>query len=622
MNQWKPGLGAWRVDDGCQFRVWAPNAKSIDIMLESEETSSRILSLKPCRDGYFTLVVPELKAGARYRYRIDSDRCLPDPASRFQPQGIHGPSQVIDPSSFSWSDASWNGVPLEDLVFYELHVGTFSAEGTFAGVRKKLEFLKNLGITAIELMPVADFSGNRNWGYDGVDLFAPARCYGSPENLRELVNAAHTLGIAVFLDVVYNHLGPEGAYLGAFSPYYFSAKHKSPWGDAVNLDDHHSDSARHFFIENALHWVHEYHIDGLRLDATHAMVDDSPTHFLKELAQKVRASLPKHRNVLLIAEDDRNEARLIQSADQGGYELDGVWADDFHHHMRVLLAKDSDGYFQDFSGNIEDLAQTLCQGWFYSGQHSRFRNEPRGTGTEGMPLEKFVHCIQNHDQIGNRALGDRLNQSVDLRTYRAASALLLFSPATPLLFMGQEWAANSPFCYFTDHPEELGKLVTQGRRDEFRHFKTFSDPESRKQIPDPQALTTFTQSRLNWQEPETEPHAGILRLYQLLLGLRQKEFSGKESRFSVETANENILLLRREKDNKNPFLLAVCLKGQGQVTLGTTPVTQPPAGKKWNVVLTTEDLQFTANPSPPEVCEAENKTLDFKGPCAVLLHTN
>jgi len=293
MTGWRPSLGAWIAQNGVQFRVWSPESRSIDLMVQCPETSASVLPLQPSGDGYFTGVFPDIQTGTRYQFRIDGGPSYSDPASRFQPDGVHGPSQLVDPSLFRWTDNHWTGLAMEDLILYELHVGTFTPVGTFNGVREKLSALRDLGITAVELMPVADFPGNRNWGYDGVDLFAPARCYGTPDELRHLVNEAHALNIGVFLDVVYNHLGPDGAYLGVFSPYYFSARHKSPWGAGVNLDDKHCRQVRHFFIENALHWTHEYHIDGLRLDATHAMVDDSPTHFLKELADKVHASLAK-----------------------------------------------------------------------------------------------------------------------------------------------------------------------------------------------------------------------------------------------------------------------------------------------------------------------------------------
>ena len=403
-------------------------------------------------------------------------------------------------------------------VFYELHVGTFTPEGTFRGVLERLPYLKNLGITAIELMPVADFPGNRNWGYDGVALFAPARCYGEPGDLRALVDAAHQHGLAVYLDVVYNHLGPDGAYANVFSPHYFTDRHQSPWGSGVNLDGPHSAEVRRFFIENALHWVHEYHIDGLRLDATHAMQDDSPVHFLAELTTTVREQ--SGRPVLFVAEDHRNLARMLRPVAAGGWGIDAVWADDFHHQARVHVAHDHEGYYADFTGRAEDLATTLRQGWFFSGQHSTFLGGPRGSDPSGLSPKQFVVCIQNHDQIGNRADGARLHHEVDEGTFRALSTLLLLLPQTPLLFMGQEWAASSPFLFFTDHADDLGRKVTEGRRQEFSAFAAFADPARRAAIPDPQDPRTFARSRLQWDEAERDPHARMRRLYQRLLEIR------------------------------------------------------------------------------------------------------
>ncbi len=623
MIGWKPGLGAWTTPDGTRFRVWSPIARSIDLIVESSpKTPQSVRTLQPSGDGYFTGVFPDIQIGSHYRFRIDGLNAYPDPASRFQPDGVHGFSQVVDPSRFLWTDAGWPGLKMEDLILYELHVGTFTAAGTFNGVREKLKALQDLGITAIELMPVADFPGNRNWGYDGVDLFAPSRCYGTPYEMRHLVNEAHALNIGVFLDVVYNHLGPDGAYLGEFSPHYFSSRHKSFWGDAINFDDEHSRHVRNFFIENALHWIHEYHIDGLRLDATHAMVDFGPTHFLKELAQKVHASVSKDRNVLFIAEDDRNQSQLILPADKGGYGLDGVWADDFHHQMRSLLTGDNEGYFQDFSGSVQDLAKTIGQGWFYTGQNSLFMKHPQGTSTEGIPKNKFIHSIQNHDQVGNRALGDRLHATVDLASFRAVSALHLLSPATPLIFMGQEWGADTPFCYFTDHPEPLGKAVAEGRRNEFRHFKTFSEPSAVLSIPDPGALSTFVSSKLNWEEQSLQPHAGMLALYRDLINLRRTEPALKEkfnSALQAEALGENTIALKRLAADKFSLLVVACLKGAEKIIIGTHSSTRPPEGKQWNLLWTTEDAHYTDTPSVPLITnENENIVLNFQGPCTLV----
>jgi maltooligosyltrehalose trehalohydrolase len=501
---------------------------------------------------------------------------------------------VVDPGAFQWSDHDWTGLPLSAAVIYELHIGTFTPDGTFAAAAARLPYLADLGITAVELMPVADFAGARNWGYDGVCLFAPARCYGTPDDLRRLIDAAHRLELAVLLDVVYNHFGPDGAYASVFSPYYFSARHASPWGPTVNLDDAHHLHVRQFLTENALHWLHEYHVDGLRLDATHALVDEGPTHFLRDLSASVRASLPE-RTVLLVAEDDRNLATIVRSPAEGGWGLDAVWADDFHHHVRRLAAGDRDGYFQDFSGTTEAIAATLRQGWFYCGQPSASRGEGRGTAPDGISVERMVICLQNHDQVGNRAFGDRLHHRIDLPVFRALTALLLFAPETPLLFMGQEWAATTPFLYFTDHHPALGRLVTEGRRTEFSRFAAFSDDATRARIPDPQASSTFDASRLLWDERDHGIHAGVLCLHRELLGLRRGEPALRtHDRFTVLALDDDCIGLLRGTDAQS-LLLVVRLRGEGSIEAGTLTGN----ATRWTTVLTTEEPQFLAGPDAP-----------------------
>jgi malto-oligosyltrehalose trehalohydrolase len=383
-------------------------------------------------DGAFAVTLTDVNAGDRYAYLLDGEGPFPDPSSRYQPEGVHGPSQIIDPSQFAWSDQGWRGVRLQDALIYELHVGTFTRAGTFAGVMERLPYLADLGITAVELMPVADFPGRWNWGYDGVSLFAPARCYGAPDDLRGLVDTAHRLGLVVVLDVVYNHFGPDGAYLPTFSSSYLSTQHRTPWGAAVNLDGEHSSQVRSFFIENALHWLTEYHFDGLRLDATHGFVDESPCHFVRELTASVRESI-SDRSVLLFAEDERNLNAIVRPFDQGGWGLDAVWSDDFHHQIRRLSAGDRDGYYQDLSGSTVDLATTLNRGWFYSGQHSDYLGEPRGTDPSGVPLNRMVFCIQNHDQVGNRPFGSRLHDRIDPALFRAAASLAARQDLHPAL---------------------------------------------------------------------------------------------------------------------------------------------------------------------------------------------
>jgi maltooligosyltrehalose trehalohydrolase len=455
-----------------------------------------------------------------------------------------------------------------------------------------------------------------------VDLFAPARCYGKPDDLRRLVNEAHRLGLAVILDVVYNHLGPDGNYLGAYSPSYFTDRHQTTWGAALNFDGAQSAQVRHFFIENALHWVHEYHVDGLRLDATHAIADDSPRHFLAELAARVRASAPE-RHILLIAEDHRNLAHMVKPEREGGWALDAVWADSFHHQMRRLLAGDAEGYYRDFTGTTADLATTMRKGWFYCGQFSHYLGRPRGTDPAGIRPRQFVYCLQNHDQIGNRALGERLHHQIDLAAYRAASVLLLCGPATPLLFMGQEWAASTPFLYFTDHPPVLGKLVTEGRRQEFRHFSAFSDPQARDKIPDPQAASTFLASKLAWDERAREPHASVHRLYQRLLHLRRTELALRSARgedFEVAALNEGAILLKRTAPGGAALLIVVQLRGGGTADLRGQPMLTSQTGMPWEVVLTTEDEPFSADPRPPRIdCSADAPIIQFQRPTAVIL---
>jgi maltooligosyltrehalose trehalohydrolase len=587
---WRLPIGANVVAGGTRFRIWAADAHQVEVVLYDPARPTTIQMLVAEGDGYFAADVPGVGPGAWYMYRVDGGEPRPDPAARSQPESVHGPSCVVDPAAFVWTDTGWYGLPREDLVIYELHVGTATPEGTFDALIGRLDDLRALGVTAIELMPVADFPGERSWGYDGVCLFAPARTYGGPEGLRRLVDAAHARGLAVLLDMVYNHLGPDGNYLRQFSRAYFTDRHVTPWGEALNFDGPDSQPVRAFFIANACYWAHEYHIDGLRLDATHAILDESPTHILAELAASVRATLPPDRHFQLIAENERNDPTLARPPAAGGYGLDGIWADDFHHQMRVALAGDRDGYYADYRGTASDLAATLRQGWFYTGQDSPYLGQPRGAPADDLPFPAFIHCIQNHDQIGNRALGDRLHHQIGLDAYRAATALLLLSPATPLLFMGQEWAASSPFQFFTDHHEELGRLVTEGRRAEFATFAAFAGAA----VPDPQALETFVRSKLRWTERAEPPHAGVLRLYRDLLDLRRQHPALRErSRDSVAVValGERTLALRQSTAvAPGAALLALVHLGGAlaHVDLGAQVETAAPGGYHWAPMLDSE----------------------------------
>ncbi|WP_257457580.1 malto-oligosyltrehalose trehalohydrolase [Archangium lipolyticum] len=537
-------LGAWvEPGTGVRWRVWAPGHHKVEVVLFGRDGQPG--SSLPMADeghGFFSTTLPGEGAGVRYKLRVDGEGPFPDPWSRSQPDGVHGPSEVVVPD-FAWTDAAWKGPDPEAQVIYEVHVGTATPEGTFEALIPRLRSLKALGITTLELMPLASFPGSRNWGYDGVDLFAPQAEYGGPQGLRRLIDAAHAEGLAVLIDAVYNHYGPDGNYLRCYSPYYFTGRHHTPWGEAVNYDGEGAEVVRSLVLSNVEMWIRDYHADGLRLDAAHAIIDDGRSHLLTEIAERARASAPGRR-VVVIAEDERNDTRLVRPPAQGGYGLDGVWADDFHHQMRRAFAGDSEGYYRDYTGSAEDLARTLRQGWFYEGQTSQVHGRARGTPVEGTEPWRLVHCIQNHDQVGNRAHGERLGADVSPAAFRAMSTLLLLSPYTPLLFMGQEWNASTPFLYFTDHNAELGKLVTEGRRKEFAGFARFAGEE----VPDPQAVETFARSRLDWSEAERPEHAGVLALYRELLHLRATDPALRHNRrgqYDARPLGEHALVLER-----------------------------------------------------------------------------
>ncbi|MBI4507535.1 MAG: malto-oligosyltrehalose trehalohydrolase [Chloroflexi bacterium] len=552
--RWELPFGAQVLPEGTRFRVWAPRARRVEVELYRRSRTAHY-PLSPADDGFHAGLVPGVRAGARYRYRLDGGPSYPDPCSRSQPEGPHGPSAVVDPRAVPWRDGAWPGLRADGLVIYECHVGTFTPGGTFGGVVGQLGALKRLGVTAVELLPVAEFPGRWNWGYDGVDLYAPYHGYGGPRGLRRLVDTAHRAGLGVVLDVVYNHLGPDGNYLRAYSDDYFTDRYRTPWGEAINYDGPGSRWARELVIENACYWLVEYRVDGLRLDATHAIFDRSPRHILAELAERARAAAG--RPVVIIAEDHDNDVRFIRPTERGGYGLDDLWADDFHHAVRVFLTGDHEGYFRDYRGTTAEIAHAIQDGFVYQGQPSRHFGRPRGTVVTDESARAFVFCIQNHDQVGNRAHGERLSHLVDAPRYAVASAVLLLAPETPLLFMGQEFAASSPFLYFTDHVPELGRLVTAGRRDEFRHFAAFRDPVLRETIPDPQAEQTFRRSQLDMGERRR--NAAVLRLYRDLLRVRRSDtvLAAQDRRRTRATAlGEQIVAVHRWSGAGQRVLLA------------------------------------------------------------------
>jgi maltooligosyltrehalose trehalohydrolase len=540
---WQLDLGATCLDGGeTRFRVWAPRVESLSVRLLCGETS-RTVPLRSEADGYFVGTAGETRAGDCYFYRLDDETERPDPASRFQPQGVHGPSQIVDPRGFPWGDSGWKGMPLEEYVIYELHVGTFTEEGIFAAVIPRLDYLAELGVTAVELMPVAQFPGDRNWGYDGVYPFAPQSSYGGPEGLKRLVDACHRRGLAVILDVVYNHLGPEGNYLGCFGP-YFTDRYRTPWGEAVNFDGPDSDAVRHYFISNALYWVTEYHVDALRLDAIHGIFDFSALHILQELAEAAHGEARRlGRAVPVIAESSLNDVRTITAPQKGGHGLDAQWDDDFHHALRTLLTGERDGYYVDF-GEFSQLAKAFREGFVYSGQYSRYRRRRHGSSSAGLAPGRFVVFSQNHDQVGNRMRGERLGHSAGPEKLKLAAGAVLLAPYLPLLFMGEEYGELAPFPYFIHHGDpELVTAVRRGRGEEFAAFAWQGE------IPDPQDEATFLSAKIEPELRREGMHRTLFALYRELIRLRKalpplRRLSREETEVA-EIAAAKVLVLRR-----------------------------------------------------------------------------
>jgi len=508
-------IGADYLGNGrCEFTVWAPLLKDLTVRIVSP--SELIVSMKHEDGGYWKALVENTYPGSRYFYRLDNERERPDPASHFQPDGVHGPSQIVDHSSFKWTDEAWKGIPFHEMIMYELHTAAFTKEGTFDAIIQGLDYLNALGVNAIEIMPVAQFPGERNWGYDGTYPFAVQNSYGGTDGLKRLVNECHIKGIAVILDVVYNHLGPEGNYLRDFAP-YFTDKYKTPWGQAINFDDAYSNDVRNYFIENALHWFGNYHMDALRLDAVHGITDMSAKPFLQELAEKVdEFSGHKERKCYLTAESNLNDSRLIRPKEQGGFCIDAQWNDDFHHCIHTLLTREHDGYYIDF-GKMSHLVKSMKEGFVYSGEYSAYRKKNHGNSSRDIPAHKFIVFSQNHDQIGNRAVGGRLSQTQSFEKLKLAAGLVLLSPYIPLLFMGEEYGETAPFQYFISHSDEsLIEAVRRGRREEFASFGW------KGEVPDPQAESTFLNSKINIGLHQEGRHNVLFRFYKELIRLRKE----------------------------------------------------------------------------------------------------
>jgi maltooligosyltrehalose trehalohydrolase len=497
-----------------RFRLWAPSARSVALVVEGADRARALWPMTPTGEGWYDVVIEHARPGLRYRYRIDDEIDVPDPASRFAPEGVHGPSMLVEPTAFAWRDSDWRGHAREELVIYELHIGTFTREGTYAALRSRLPELARLGVTALELMPIAAFAGVRGWGYDGVLHFAPHAPYGTPDDLKELVQQAHAEGLSVLLDVVYNHFGPEGNYLGRYARDFFTDKHKTPWGDAIDFSQ---PTVRRFFVENALYWLEEYHFDGLRIDAVHAIRDEGARHFVDELIDAVQEGPGRERHVHIVLENHGNEARRLLRP------CVAQWNDDFHHAMHVCLTGEMQSYYANFAERpLEMLGRCLAEGFAYQGEPYGARREPRGEPSRELTPLAFVGFLQNHDQIGNRAFGERLAVLTQPDALRAGLAILLLAPHVPMLFMGEEYGATQPFLFFCDFQDALADAVREGRRNEFAGFAAFSDPIQRARIPDPNAPATFALSTLDWAERDRPGHRKWLAYVRELLALRRQ----------------------------------------------------------------------------------------------------
>jgi maltooligosyltrehalose trehalohydrolase len=604
--------------EGTHFRVWAPKRSRVQVVVETAPGTSHAVELNSEADGYFSALDAAAPPGSVYRFRLDEDPTLyPDPASRFQPDGPHGPSEIVDARAFSWSDEAWRGIGREGQVIYEMHTGTFTQEGTWEAARRELPELAALGITVVELMPVADFPGKFGWGYDGVNMFAPTRLYGSPDDFRRFVDAAHTLNLGVILDVVYNHFGPDGNYLKQFADAYFTDRYANEWGDAINFDGPDAEPVRDFFLANAAYWIEEYHLDGLRLDATQQIFDSSTTHIIAEIARAVRTAAPQRRTYL-VAENEPQQARLVRPSAAGGFGLDAMWNDDFHHSALVALTGRNEAYYTDYGGTPQEFISAAKWGFLYQGQRYSWQKARRGQPALDLEPTNFVSFIANHDQVANSSRGLRLQFRTSPGRYRAITALLLLGPATPMLFQGQEFGASSPFFYFADHHPELAKLVRDGRRKFLSQFASLVEFDELGQIPDPDSADTFARCKVNAQERRTNTEA--VALHRDLLRLRREDPAfrspkrrgvdgavlGAEAfalRFFVEDGADRLLLVNFGRDLK---LREV-----------PEPLLAPPENTTWTMLWSSEAWRYGG--SGHAALESEQDNWRIPGEAAVVL---
>lgn len=600
---------------GTHFRVWAPQHRSVEVVFEQGRAGARLADEE---NGYFSGLVANVSAGMRYKYGLDGGEAYPDPASRYQPTGPHGWSEVVDPRSFRWSDDSWPGAKLEGQIMYELHLGTFTPEGTWLGASEKLEYMRDTGITLLEVMPVADFPGKFGWGYDGVQPYAPASIYGTPDHMRTFVDRAHSVGLAVILDVVYNHIGPDGNYLTKFSPFYLTTRYKTDWGDAINFDGEQSGPVREFFRENAAYWIREFHLDGLRLDATQDIHDRSEPHIVAEFSCAARKAAG-HRSIVLTGENEPQNTRLIKPVADGGYGLNALWNDDFHHTAMVALTGKADAYYSDYRGTAQELLSAVKYGYLFQGQWYRWQQKRRGTPTIGLPREAMINFIQNHDQIANTASGQRIHELTSPGMFKALTALLLLAPGTPMLFQGQEFGASSPFLFFADHKPELAKLIKAGRMEFLGQWRSLALPEMQKCFDDPHAPETFEKCKLDYAE--VEKHAEIYALHRDLLRLRREDpILSAQGSYGIDGAvfSSQCLLVRFfSPEYRQDRLLLVNLGIELALDPAPEPLLAPPASTEWIKVWSSEDPQYGGCGTPLLDTESNWK---IPGQAAVLLH--
>jgi maltooligosyltrehalose trehalohydrolase len=589
--------------DGVHFRVWAPRRRKVEVVLtHGGETLEAEMAAE--KGGYFSVHLTQARAGMDYRYKLDSEGLFPDPASRFQPEGPHGPSRIVDPTAFSWTDGRWAGVRLPGQIIYEMHLGTFTREGTWAAAMKELPELAAVGITVLEVMPIADFPGTFGWGYDGVNLFAPTRLYGGPDDARRFVDAAHQLGLGVILDVVYNHVGPDGNYLKQYAEAYFTDRYKTDWGEAINFDGPDSGPVRDYFVANAAYWIDEFHFDGLRLDATQNVYDSSEDHFLAALARRTRAAASQ-RSILLVAENEPQDVRLVRPPEQNGYGLDALWNDDFHHTARLALTGRREAYYVDYLGSPQELVSALKWGYLYQGQYYTHHHKRRGTSSRGIPPSVFVTYVQNHDQIANSGRGQRIHELTSPGRLRALTALTLLGPGTPLLFQGQEFAASAPFLFFADHGPELAKLVRKGRAGFLAQFPSLAVPEMQTILADPADRATFERCKLDFAERQR--HAPLYALHRDLLKLRRDDpvFRGQKER-GVDGAvlAPRAFVLRYFGGDGDDRLLLVNLGRDLHLEVAPEPLLAPPEDQEWTLLWSSESPSYGTGGTAPVETEA------------------